>query len=220
VSPHPELRFVCDLCGAPRIEVKGKPVSLTGREKRSLEEARKAQRQRAGWRVAGVFAGITGSFLFAVFALIGLIFSAGFGWALTGAFALGPLLLLLVLAITRSKGKTQEIQKALDRAWTSAARDVVLSEKGGIALPDLAARLGLAEAHAERIAAELSVDNQIASRVSDDGRLILEGTTGVRIDPGSTPEVPADPLEARFAELERQQAEEEAEEQRKKQTRQ
>jgi hypothetical protein len=209
-SPHHELRFVCDLCGAPRIEVKGKPVELTSTERRGLEAARKAQKSRAGWRFGGIFAGLSSAFLFAIYTLIALIFGLSLGLVVTAGITAGPMVLLLLVALSRVKNKTGEIQKALDQAWTGAARQLVLASKNGIAVPDLAERLGMTEADAERIAAQLTVDNQVSSRVSDDGRLVLEGTTGIRIDADEGGSPMADPLEARFAELERQQAEEDA----------
>ena len=60
-SPHAELRYICDICGAPRIDLRD-PRLLSGREKPHLTAAKTALRQRAIWRVAGVFGGIASAF--------------------------------------------------------------------------------------------------------------------------------------------------------------
>lgn len=213
VRTEPALRQVCNVCGAPRIEIQGQP-KLSGRERPHLEAARTAERQRLQWKVGSWFGGITSGFIFVLWMLFALIFGAGLTWAISGMALAAPFVVLALAGFARSKGKAGDVQTALQQAWKSAARDLILAHPNGITTKRLAEMLPMSEDAVEQLAAELSVDNEVSSRVTDDGRLLLQGSgapTGMRIDAGASPGVDAafgDPLEERFAELE--QAEQEA----------
>jgi hypothetical protein len=218
VLPHPELKQVCGLCGAPRIEVKAgsdpkaPPVALSGRERPHLEAARAAERKRLQWKTGGIFGTASTAFVFLLMMFWALIFGMGATWLITGAVLSAPFVLLAMVGFARSKGAVPEVQAALREAWKTAARDVILAHPNGITATELAAKLPMSEADAEDIAAQLSVDNLVNSRVTSDGRLLLEGVRGARIDTGA--EAPqadyVDPLEERFAELEQAEREQAA----------
>src|SRR5690606_39063157 len=128
------------------------------------------------------------------------LFGVG-SWGLLGlGFAL-PWLVLTILASQRAASQTKDVQRALDEAWRTAARDLVIASKNGITAADLAERMGLDQTAAENLVAEVSIDDAVRSRMTDDGRIIVAPVEGLRIDTG--PAQPAlDPLEEKFAALE------------------
>ncbi len=214
VVPHPRLKQVCGLCGAPRVEPVGQPA-LSGNEREPLARARTAERQRIQWKIGGWFGGITSGFILLLWLLWALIFGVGVAWAATGLALAAPFLAVAIAGIARSKAKDGEVERALGEAYRSAARDLILAQPNGITTRELAAMLPLSEDEVEQLAAELSVESLVSSRVTEDGQLLLQAASGASPAPGPRIDVGAvdphaDPLEERFAELEAQQAEEDA----------
>ena len=221
ISPHPELRFVCNICGAPRIEIDAEGYTLSGREKKHLLAARAAQKGRLGWRLGGFLGGATAAAGLALTALVQLIFSPGLWWAGLGITLALPFILLAITAVRKSRAKGETLDEELDEAWKSAARDVIASTDGSLTAERLTEILPLSQADAEELSAELAVDEMVHSRVTDDGHLALSSSTKVRIDEGARPDARTlhgdDPLEARFEALEEALAAEEAQKARAKQ---
>ncbi len=214
VSPHPRLNQVCNICGAPRIDLEHAP-KLSGDELPSLLAARTAERKRLQWKVGGVFGGAVTSFAFALWTLWALIVGTGMISTVVGLALSAPFFALAVAGYVQSKRASAKVDKALHAAWKSAARDLLMAHPGGMTAKQLSEELPLSLEQAEQVAAELSVDNTISSRVTEDGRLVLQavGSAGPRIAtvPVQADEPLADPLEQRFAELE--QAQQQAEHQ-------
>jgi len=209
-SPHPEYGAVCNICGAPRIHVDD--VKLSGKERPHLEAARNAMRTRTLWRVAALFGTVVAAFGMAVAALVAIV--ASMSSAFGGVAMVLPWVVLALVARHKAKGESKSLERSLDEAWKSAARDVVM-ENDGVTASGIGEALGLEESKAEALLAELSVDDALQSRVTEDGRLVLAPSTMVRVDAGATgagKTIAADPLEERFAALEEAMAEEEAEE--------
>ncbi len=204
--PHPAYRWVCNLCGAPRIEVQRKGITLSGEEKPYLERANAAKNARAAWRFGGFVAGALGGFGLVATLLMYLIFSslllAGAGIALSL-----PFVLFALAAFAKDNARSREIDREIDAAWRVAGRDVVMQSKS-ITAEQLTEILPMSQLDAEQLAAELAVDEQLRSRVNEEGRIQLSPVTQtkVRIDEaadGAGPTiVAADPLEERFAALE------------------
>ena len=195
--------------------MKGKS-KLSGKELPKLQAARTAERKRLQWKAGGVFGGATTAFIFALWTLWALIFGAGALWAVSGLALAAPFVLLALGGFARSKSQSEEVDKALREAWKIAARDIIIAHPGGMTASQLAEQLPLTEQQAEQIATELSVDNVVSSRVTEDGRLLLQAVAprGARIDESVTANEPvADPLEQRFAELEQAQQEADAQQQ-------
>lgn len=208
VSPHPELRFVCNICGAPRIETKG--VTLSGRERPALEEARAAGRHRLFWKIGAIFGFTSAAFVIGVTAIALLL--GGGSWGMFGGVVFGlPWVVLAILSLGKARGKTEDVKRALDQAWRMAARDIAMASESGITAADLARQMGLDQAAAENLVAELSIDDTMRSRMTDDGRIVVAPLEGLRIDTSasaaaSTPSA-LDPLEEKFAALEAAEAE-------------
>lgn len=204
--PHTEFRWVCNLCGAPRIEVKGEGIALSGEEKPYLERANKAKTARAAWRFGGFVGGALGGFGLVATLLMYLIFGsvllAGAGIALSF-----PFLLLALAAFAKDNARSREIDEQVDSAWRIAGRDVVMQSKS-ITAEQLTEILPMNQLDAEQLAAELAVDEQLHSRINEEGRIQLSpvAQTQVRIDAAADAAGPTivadDPLEERFAALE------------------
>ena len=203
VVPHDELRYVCGLCGGPRIRVDD-DLELSGDEIDPLHAAEKSRKSRFLWRVAGLFGAGAGGFGVLVAALAGLIFS--WGWGVAGVVMSLPFILLAIASFAKASGKTEELQGHVHQAWKLAARDVVERARGSVDAKRLGEIMHLSDAGAEQMMADLAVDNMFRSSIDNDGRLRVEPIASVRVDPGAEPAgktlVAEDDLEARFEALE------------------
>lgn len=220
VSPHPRLNQVCNVCGAPRIKL-AEGQKLSGKELPALKEARTGERKRLQWKAGGIFGGVTTGFIFAIWTLWALIFGAGAIWAVSGLALAAPFLALALGGLAKSKANGMAAQKALRQAWKSALRDILANHRAGLTADQLAEMVPLTPAAIEDLTTEMSVDNRVRSRVTEDGRLVYTSEAGPRIDTSAanaatvgSEEAIADPLERRFAELEQAQQEQDAEQQR------
>jgi hypothetical protein len=215
-----ELRVVCGVCGAPRVVASDPGVTLSGREVGPLESAESARRKRFLWKLAAVFAGAIGGAGVLATMLLALLF--GLAGTAFGAAAALPFIVVALVALGQARGKSAELTRAVGEAWKSAARDVVMQSKQGVTSEQLAAALAVSPAGAETLLTELAVEDAFRSEVTDDGRLIVApgAALSLRIDTdaqGAGKTVvgetlvadSADPLEARFAELEESLAAEE-----------
>jgi hypothetical protein len=212
--PHDEYRFVCDLCGAPRIEASVPGIELSGDERDNLAKAQKQIVARRFWRLGGLMGALAGATGLFFTLLLQLLFSpASILWGVMGVAMSLPFVLLALAAIGKSKSLTGSIDREIDEAWRTAARDVVI-QRGSVTAEQLAEILPMNQADAEQVAAELSVDGMLRSRITDDGELRLSPSTSVRIDAGAHPTAQTihseDPLEQRFEALEEALAAEEA----------
>jgi hypothetical protein len=158
VSPHRELRAVCDVCGGPRVSVRDEAVVLSGRELASLRRAEAARRGRAGWRAAAVVSGLLLPSVAVVFAVLLLVFGAHAGLVAAALVFCVPPLVLLFVAIGRIGARSRAIPAALDEAWLSAASDAARQAGGAIGAADLAAKLGIEEPMAEEMLAMLDAE--------------------------------------------------------------
>jgi hypothetical protein len=200
-SPHPELRRICNLCGAPRIDLDGEGITLSGREKEPLARAKRARGQRIAWRLGSVLGAVAGIFGLGLTTLVGLIFSLGVLFWIVGIVLSVPFLLLAIMGAAKASAHGGDLQRALDEAWRSAARDVTLAQKRGIGTAELAQRLRIDEAAAERLAAEVAVDTEVHSRIDAEGQVELV-PAGARIAVSEDEKA----LEEQFAELEQREA--------------
>jgi hypothetical protein len=163
VSPDPEMRFKCNVCGGPRIPEVSPSLKRSGRENTALKTAEEARKKRAGGRAAVIAGGLGITFTVFVFAIFWLIFGFGVPSAIAFLVLGGPLAGLLAWGSARAKKAASEIQPALDAAWLAAATDVAARSGGQLSARDLAAALGLDEAKAEELLAVVDVNRAIGS---------------------------------------------------------
>jgi hypothetical protein len=156
-SPHPELRFACDVCGAPRVPRADRSLQYSGREAPLLRRADAARKARAGWRAAAVAGGLLLPFTLLILAALLLIFGASAGLLLAALVVIGPIAAFLAFALSRASARGREIGPALDAAWLAVATDVA-RQTPGLTADVLAAKLGIDVAQAEELTALLDVE--------------------------------------------------------------
>ncbi|AUX25960.1 hypothetical protein SOCEGT47_065130 [Sorangium cellulosum] len=161
VSPHPELRFRCDVCGGPRIPVTDARIRRSGREVPLLQQARAAASARAGWRAAGIAAGALLGFEIFLFALLLLILGAKVGLFLAGLLTVTPVAAFTVWAVRRARARGRDVAPALDAAWVSVASDVARQTEHPLSTGALASTLRIAEPQAEELLALLEVNDVV-----------------------------------------------------------
>ena len=183
----PELRYRCRICGGPRVPTQGEHPERTLREREHLVKARRAQRAawlfRALWIVSGVIGGFT--FLSTLFML--LLFSGlGTGWASLLLFGAVPLLLAF-WARRRTRSARATTKDELELAWTSVAHELLKASEGELTSAELAKLMLTDERHADLLLARLNVDDQVHSRVTDDGQVTYSVRATQRFRVGETP---------------------------------
>ena len=156
-SPHAELRFVCDVCGGPRVPRVDPTLRSSGREVPLLRKADAARKARAGWQVAAIADGVLLPFTLLCLAATVLLFGAGIAMTLVALFAVAPVASFLAFALHRAGVRGHEIAPALDAAWLAVATDVA-QQTPGLTASVLAQKLGIEEPQAEELMALLDVN--------------------------------------------------------------
>lgn len=169
VSAHPELRFVCDACGGPRVPVADDRVERSGREAPLLQKARAAASARSVWRAAGIAASALLGFELLLFAVLLLVLDASVGLFTAGLLTMAPVGAFAVWALRRAKSRSRDIAPALDAAWVSVASDVARQAEGPLTAGGLASTLRIAESQAEELLALLEVNDVVRGAVSPAG---------------------------------------------------
>jgi hypothetical protein len=170
VSPDSELRFRCDVCGAPRVPPapRGK---RSGREIAPLRRAQAAASARARWRAATVGGGLLLGFDVLLLSLLLLISGLSFGLLLAGLVTVVPLAGLVLWMLGRARARGREIAPAIDAAWVAAATDVATQAESNLTAHDLATALGMNEAQAEELLALLEVNDVVRGAMTAGGAM-------------------------------------------------
>ncbi len=192
VDVHPELGFVCKLCGAPRIPT-GDAALLDEVTRNTLRKAEGLRKKRGLFRAVALVS-IVGV-LFGFLVALPVLFFSFFYAVLTVLFVSGPSLAVGLYTRARAAATGKEMIAAVDAAWGAAARD--LFRAGTIkSAADFQKLTGCDAERAQHAFTLLSVDAEI-------------GVSNVRIDAGPVvAQVPEDP---RFAALEQAEKERAAE---------
>lgn len=171
--------WVCAVCGGPRI-----PGGLGGEDAiRALKEAKAFLSTRTRARATSIAWGILAAFatLFVV--------------AATAKAVIGASLVLAVLAIVpavlamRARGRAGAAQASADeaqgRAWAAAAEDAARRSPGGITASELARKLQIDDARADRLLTELAVHDRTRVDVGDDAEVRYCVEPRLRVRPGA-----------------------------------
>lgn len=175
-SQDKELRYVCDVCGGPRVpNLDG--TKRSGRENKALSRAEVARRGRSVARGGMVLTAVAAPTLavFSVFLL--LVFGLHVTTALAAIVLTAPFILGFFVAMTHAKARTAEIVPALDEAWLAAATDLARALGRPMTSEDLVQRMGLEESDAEQLVAMVDVN-------AESGASLAPGR--VRIDASAT----------------------------------
>lgn len=178
--PHGDLRWVCGVCGGPRVPLEpGDELTEAGRE--ALRESNEARGSAVAYRLAAWAAGFGAALglglasVLAFFSLIGAV-----GPAIVGA-------LMVVLGLrfgARSKERRGVAMAAWERGW-AAEIDDMLSEGGGSLTPaEIARKVKVKESEIGAIVARLSAEDRVRIDVGDDAQLHV--MSRARIEPVST----------------------------------
>ncbi len=160
VEANAQLNWSCRTCGGPRIPPRA-GASPEG-EIAQLRIARREQLRAGAFHAGSGFA--LGAGLLALL-VTNVVLLATSPPPLAKAFALFASvvpLLLSFLAFRRARAHRQGLERALQQAWLAAASRVAARD-GHVTAPALAATLGLDEARAELLLAELSVQDLIGA---------------------------------------------------------
>jgi hypothetical protein len=192
-SPHPELRFVCDVCGGPRVPRRDRSIRYSGREAALLRKADAARKGRAGWRAAVIIAALLVPFTLLILAALFLVFGA-LAALVIALLILAPLAAFLAFALRRSGARGREIGPALDAAWLTVATDVA-QQVPGLTASSLADKLGIEEPQAEELMALLDVNAAVAVGP----RLRIDAGPPVRLGASAAGPTEAPPVEEEAA---------------------
>lgn len=166
--PHPEHRWVCAVCGAPRV-VMPEGVPLPEESAVALREASNAQRASAVQRVV-----TWGLALPAGAMLLMAIMLAPASFVIAGAFIGAGVLLALFSsrASRRAATERKRLRGAIDRAYESAIAALLAKDKTPA---EVAAALRIAEADVEtalavqgvRVASPVRIADTVAKTVAE-----------------------------------------------------
>ena len=165
-SPDDELRFVCDVCGGPRVPRRGGEPAGRG-ELGLLQAADRARKSRALWRFTGATAGLASAAVGGLTTLGAILLSvlgvisggAAFGLiALVGLFVAAPLGLLALAGFRKNAAYGEELKRALDGAWLAAASAALRSGPPAQASATLTKQLRVDEDKADELLTMLETE--------------------------------------------------------------
>lgn len=156
------FRFVCGVCGSPRIATKAVP--LPQESLLALRHAAQAKRSAFAWRVAAWGLGIPAALSLALAAVL----------APASLLASGVLIacgVVMAIFATRSSRMAatgrKKLRSSVDQAWEAAALAVLDQRGKETTAVDLAKALEISEADAEAMLASLSARSRVNVRVED-----------------------------------------------------
>lgn len=154
--------WVCAMCGGPRIPggVGGEQAAIALREAKALfGGATRAKARSIAWTILAVLA-----------TLVVIAASA--------KEALAATLVLLVLAIVpallavrarmQGKGRKENADAALERAWLAAAEEIAARSRTGVTAEELGKELSIDPARADKLLTQLAVHDKTRIDVGDD----------------------------------------------------
>jgi len=188
VEADDTLRFRCRVCGGPRVPVDDPGVVRSGREVKPLARAQRARRRAAAWRVgAGLVAGF-GALSLAVALVVWAVASTGVLGTLGLLLMLSVPLVLSVLAWRKAGAERRVLEQSLDQAWTLIAADALGSRGAELNAAELARIMRLDETQAELLLGQLSVNDFVHARVTEEGDVVYSSRAPERLRVPESPE--------------------------------
>lgn len=176
VRPHPELGWVCEVCGGARLAHPA--LEADDMVQNALGAATHDHRATRLMRAASVAAGVFSALSLVLMLLIGGVFGAAS--TATAAVAFVTLMLVLVTGVTFAKAKRSRARTSLDleQAQTAALVKLLADFPDGAFASTLASSLQISHARAEQLLMRLNVRDDIQSMVADDGQLLFKIRNG------------------------------------------
>lgn len=134
-----------------------------------LRQARRADMQRAAWKVgAGVVAGF-GLLSLVVALLVILLVSPGVVGSVAALAAVAVPFFVAMLGWVRARALTGDRDAAIEKAWTLAASDVLAHRGAELTAETLAKTMRIEVADAEHLLTQLNVHDFARARVTEEG---------------------------------------------------
>jgi len=182
-----DLRYRCRICGGPRVPTLGEHPERTLREREHLVAARRAQRTSWLFRALWIASGVIGGLTFLSTLLMLLLFSGlGTAWASLLLFGAIPLVIAF-WARRRTLKARATVKDELELAWTSVAHELLRASPKELTSAELAELMLTDERHADQLLARLNVDDQVHSRVTDEGQITYSVRATERFRVGDAP---------------------------------
>lgn len=183
----PTLYYRCRICGGPRVPTRGEHPERSMRERPHLVKARRAGRAALLFRALWIVSGVIGGFTF-LFTLLTLLLFSGLGTAWASLLIFGAIPLLLAFwARRRTLAARTTVKDELDLAWASVAHELLRASPKELTSAELADLMLTDEPHADLLLARLNVDDQVHSRVTDEGQVTYSVSATERFRVGDAP---------------------------------
>ncbi len=170
IAPSSTLRYVCRICGRPRVPMDGFTLASSSAETEALGRAGRASDAATFWRVAAIVVGGSGIAVLGLLGIVAMVIGAG---AWLAILAIPTVLLSTVLpwaALRKSRARRTQANQALESGWSQAALELA-RQWGGIDARSLARATRIPEAEAERLLGRASAASQLTGSIADDGTL-------------------------------------------------
>jgi hypothetical protein len=205
-EPDGVLGQRCRVCGGPRILVDDVSIPRSGREVPTLEEARRLRTRSIAWRMASGLLGAFGALsLLVALGVLAVVSPGILGTVATLAMAVAPVALAAV-GWTRARRYDKSVAVEMDRARRLVAADVVSAHGGQMEAKALGKVMGIDEARAELLLAEVSVEDLVRARVED----VPRARVAPEAKAGEAEQAEAEQTEAEQTEAEQTEAEQAA----------
>ncbi len=166
VDKDDDLRWVCGVCGGPRVPAK---VKIGEDGNAALRDAAKSRRSASGWRVASWALGFG-----AAMALVAAIV-VGFGSVLVGGGLVLAGVLMAIVSATFSRSARSARLRAradVDRAWEHAIGALLEAGTTNATAKSIAKTLGVTEAEVEVALSTLSAQGRTRVDIGNDADLV------------------------------------------------
>jgi ribosomal protein S27AE len=167
VLEHPLFRYVCGVCGGPRVPVKDARAH-SAKERDLLGAADHARKSAFGFRMLATGLGLVGTLVAALGTVLATLSIA------VGVVLASAAIVMFVLAVMygrRAKRKVDDATRSALGAWEAVAEALLRLHGGDLSSKEMARLLGTNEAEAERVMTVLAVDDRVRVDVGKDAEL-------------------------------------------------
>jgi len=174
LEAHSELRWVCGVCGGPRVPVED-AAAHSDRERQELVRAARAKKMAFTYQIAGIGLSLTGTLLALLGAALSLVSTAVAIVMMLGAAAA---LVAGVAYVRRANAQREEAKRAVFEAWESVAEALLHAHGNEMTADRIAREMHTSVDDVERMMSFLSVDNRARIVVKDAELVYSSGDVG------------------------------------------
>lgn len=184
--PHPTLLHRCSVCGKPRLPPGAQAIE---NPEATMQLARAGYSHRVG-SVLGIASHVVLALSLGYLLLAAVILGILTPGAWVTGLALGFAVLLLFFWLFlrgRGKGSLAERERALERAYSLGILGLLRSDAVERSTEAIAQLMGLSTQRTEALLMRLNTEDQMTSRVTDDGELLFGVPQPARLRVAETP---------------------------------